>query len=61
MNEKEKILFRKTYGEQKYREFVQKNRQTSDMKTGTVTFRSKKDYNRQANKNETRKMSGEYE
>ena len=57
MTEKEKILFRKTYGEQKYKEFLLKNRQTSGMRTGTVTFRSKKDYNRQANKEETRKMS----
>lgn len=57
MTEKEKILFRKTYGEKKYKEFLRQNRQVSGMNTGTRIHKSRKDYNRQAVRTETRRMA----
>ena len=49
MTKKEILLFRKTFGDRRYEEAMRKQR-IPHGKTGSVIFRSKRDYNRQQNK-----------
>lgn len=54
MIEKEKMLFRKTYGDKALEELMKSQRGVSGMNTGTRTHKSKRDYDRNREKQQLR-------